>query len=73
MKCQEFPWDFLDGLIYGIQETSSDPGGIIAFWKHRCLLGLEREEGIAAILQEFRLNESTSRGIAAYLHHFRPF
>ncbi|BFH67811.1 hypothetical protein J27TS7_19620 [Paenibacillus dendritiformis] len=27
--------------------------------------GLERVEGIAAILQEFWLNESTSRGIAA--------
>ncbi|WP_210429552.1 hypothetical protein, partial [Paenibacillus dendritiformis] len=36
-------------------------------------LGLGRAEEIAAILQEFRLNESTSRGIAANLHHFRPF
>ncbi|WP_213471800.1 hypothetical protein, partial [Paenibacillus dendritiformis] len=41
--------------------------------KHRCLLGLGRAEEIAAILQEFRLNESTSRGIAGNLHHFRPF
>ncbi|MDU5146117.1 MAG: hypothetical protein E6230_28630, partial [Paenibacillus dendritiformis] len=40
---------------------------------HRCLLGLGRAEEIAAILQEFRLNESPSRGIAANLHHFRPF
>ncbi|WP_293656796.1 hypothetical protein, partial [uncultured Paenibacillus sp.] len=32
-----------------------------------------RAEEIAAILQEFRLNESPSRGIAANLHHFRPF
>ncbi|RJG22149.1 hypothetical protein [Paenibacillus thiaminolyticus] len=32
-------------------------GGIVAFWRHR-LLGLERVEEIAAILQEFRLNES---------------
>ncbi|MDU5143968.1 MAG: hypothetical protein E6230_17510, partial [Paenibacillus dendritiformis] len=32
-----------------------------ACWKHRCLLGLGRAEEIAAILQEFRLNESTSR------------
>ncbi|WP_210429319.1 hypothetical protein, partial [Paenibacillus dendritiformis] len=36
-------------------------------------LGLGRAEEIAAILQEFRLNESPSRGIAANLHHFRPF
>ncbi|MDU5142684.1 MAG: hypothetical protein E6230_10890 [Paenibacillus dendritiformis] len=61
-------------------------GGIIAFWedhrlqealsacwKHRCLLGLGHAEEIAAILQEVRLNESTSQGIAANLHHFRPF
>jgi len=44
-----------------------------ACWKHRCLLGLGRAEEIAAILQEFRLNESPSRGIAANLHYFRPF
>ncbi|WGU94983.1 hypothetical protein QJQ58_01490 [Paenibacillus dendritiformis] len=44
-----------------------------ACWKHRCLLGLGRAEEISAILQEFRLNESTSQGIAANLHHFRPF
>ncbi|WP_238535321.1 hypothetical protein, partial [Paenibacillus dendritiformis] len=25
-------------VFYGIQETASDPGGIIVFWRHRCLL-----------------------------------
>ncbi|WGU94164.1 hypothetical protein QJQ58_27310 [Paenibacillus dendritiformis] len=56
------PMDFLNGLIYGIQETVLEPGGIIAFWRYRCLSGditvfwrhhrplwLERVEGIAAI------------------------
>ncbi|WP_213470762.1 hypothetical protein [Paenibacillus dendritiformis] len=42
-------------------------GSIVAF------LWLGRAEEIAAILQEFRLNKSPSRGIAANLHHFRPF
>ncbi|CAH8244491.1 hypothetical protein WJ0W_001726 [Paenibacillus melissococcoides] len=30
--------DFLNGLIYGLQETASDPGGIIAFWTHHRFL-----------------------------------
>ncbi|WP_213470019.1 hypothetical protein [Paenibacillus dendritiformis] len=62
------------GSIIGLLEALSGLlEALSACWKHRCLPGLGRVEEIAAILQEFRLNESPSRGIAANLHHFRPF
>ncbi|CAH8767751.1 hypothetical protein [Paenibacillus dendritiformis] len=62
-------------VFFGGVITKSKLGiqSVIAFWRHHNLLGFSRVEGIAAILQEFRLNESTFRGIAAQLHHFRPF
>ncbi|MCY9627528.1 hypothetical protein, partial [Paenibacillus thiaminolyticus] len=61
--------------IIGNQEAASYPGDVVASWADLVGRppGVERVEGIAAFLQEFRPNESTSRGIPANLHHFSPF
>ncbi|MEC0062616.1 hypothetical protein P4H37_03830, partial [Paenibacillus thiaminolyticus] len=72
-KVEKIPIYFSTAGFLGIQETASDPWGIIVFRKHHCLLEASLPSGSIIAFWRHRclLGLERVEGIAAILQEFR--